>query len=165
MKATTAPPKTTEEVQQPTTWIARVNLGRQMRDAGEKMFADALRERLDKVGEARWLKECESEWGWSRTTAYPHLDPELLQKDRDRQAAPRSDARNIELRPLDEIAGREPKDKRFTRKSSNEDASHNQTGNGRSAAPSSTATARYATGPVARARITDASGLMPEWPR
>lgn len=95
MKATTAPPKTTEEFQQPTTWIARVNLGRQMRDAGEKMIADALRERLDKVGEARWLVEVDKEWGWSRTTAYRHLNPELLQKDRDRAAA-RYENRNIE---------------------------------------------------------------------
>lgn len=88
--------KTIEVAQRPTTWIARVNLGRQMRDSGEKMVADALRERLDKVGEATWLKEVEREWGWSRTTAYNHLNPELLQKDRARAAARRSDSLNID---------------------------------------------------------------------
>jgi hypothetical protein len=78
---TTTPQSAVE--QQPTTWIGRVNLGRQMRDAGEKMVADALRERLDKVGETRWLKECESEWGWSRSTAYRHLNPAQMEAARE----------------------------------------------------------------------------------
>jgi len=78
------------------SWVARVNQGLTMRATGEAMIAKALRERLDQVGEARWLLECEAEWGWSRTTAYNHLNPELLQKDRDRAAAARrSDRLNI----------------------------------------------------------------------
>jgi hypothetical protein len=93
MKTTT--PQSAVE-QQPTTWIGRVNLGRQMRTNGEQIIAKALQERLDKVGEATWLKECESEWGWARTTAYNHLNPELLEKDRARAAARRSDRLNIE---------------------------------------------------------------------
>jgi len=97
--------KTFEEIKKPTTWIARVNLGRQMRDAGEKMVADALRERLNKVGEAKWLVEVEREWGWSRTTAYRHLNPELLQKDRDRAKA-RYENRNAPLATVEDLQRR-----------------------------------------------------------
>lgn len=78
-----------------TSWISRVNTGIRMRETGEQMVATALRERLNKVGEAEWLKECEREWGWSRTSAYRHLNPELLQKDRERMKEVRSDRRNI----------------------------------------------------------------------
>ena len=103
MKSTTARPL---EVQQPTTWIGRVNLGRRMRDAGEKMVADALRERLDKVGEVLWLKECEAEWGWSRTTAYRHLNPDQMEKARVATQEARANVPTVgtsEARPLEEI--------------------------------------------------------------
>ena len=81
-ETTTAPPL---EEQQPTTWIARVNLGRQMREAGEKMIADALAERRAFLkDDDLFFKECEDAFGWARSTVYNHLKVENLQKDRDR---------------------------------------------------------------------------------
>ncbi len=70
-----------------SSWILRVNAGLKLRGESEAVIAAALRERLDQVGEAAWLQDCEREWGWSRTTCYRHLNPELLQKDRDRAKA------------------------------------------------------------------------------
>jgi hypothetical protein len=83
--------KTTAVEQQPTTWIARVNLGRQMREAGEQMIADALRERRKSLdNDDLFFQECETAFGWARSTVYNHLKVENLQKDRDRSKERRS---------------------------------------------------------------------------
>jgi hypothetical protein len=55
----------------------------------ERELAGVLREHLDEVGETAWLEWCAKHWGWGRSTAYLHLDPEQLQakrkRDRNRQ--------------------------------------------------------------------------------
>jgi len=81
-------------------WGRQVNTGLQMKRAGEEMVAKALRARLDKVGEKEWLQECEDEWGWGRTQAYAHLNPELLAKARERVAEARSYSTNAAPRQV-----------------------------------------------------------------
>lgn len=64
---------------------SRVTLGLKLKSQGEEMVARALREKLDKVGQSEWLTWCKDCWGWGRRQAYAHLNPEQLQKDRDRK--------------------------------------------------------------------------------
>lgn|SRR5262249_20067432 len=54
------------------------------RDKVEAEIAAVLREHLDEVGEAAWLAWCAKEFGWKRRAAYNHLNPEQLQRDRER---------------------------------------------------------------------------------
>jgi len=61
---------------------ALLEIGR-MGDEAYAKVAVLLRKELDAIGETKWLKWCEREFGWKRTAAYRHLNPELLQKDRD----------------------------------------------------------------------------------
>lgn len=78
---------------------ARVRLGLKLREQGEQMIADALQEKLDAAGEEAWLFWCKEEFGWGRSAAYRHLNPESLKADREaasqrrdsRDAAPRQD--------------------------------------------------------------------------
>ena len=72
-----------EEAQ--TTIEGRVRLGLEMKAAGEQMVAAAVQEKLTEVGEEKWLAWCRKEWGWSRGQAYKHLNPEQLEKDRQRK--------------------------------------------------------------------------------
>jgi len=76
-----------------TSWIARVNAGLKKRADGEREIAAALKERLDQVGEAAWLQQCEDEWGWSRATAYRHLNPEKMEASRATAKAQREAAK------------------------------------------------------------------------
>jgi hypothetical protein len=87
MKTTTAPPL---EVQQPSTWDARIRLGLQMRNAGEQMIAKALADRKAFLkNDDLFFRECEDLFGWSRSTVYKHLNPDNLGKDRERAQAAR----------------------------------------------------------------------------
>lgn len=88
-------------VQEQKSWVSQVNTGLQMKRAGGEMVAKALRVRLDKVGEKEWLQECKDEWGWGRTQAYAHLNPELLAKARERVAEARSYSTNAAPRQDD----------------------------------------------------------------
>lgn len=56
----------------------------------EAAMASALRIKLDRLGEKAWVEECQREMGWSRTTAYRHLNPELMKKNRAAAAAARA---------------------------------------------------------------------------
>jgi hypothetical protein len=53
------------------------------REACEQKVAAALRVKLDRLGETAWLAECEHEMGWSRRTAYRHLNPEQMEAARE----------------------------------------------------------------------------------
>ena len=48
------------------------------------------------VGESVWLEWCEREFGWKRRAAYNHLNPEQLQKARDRDEERRAQPVHIE---------------------------------------------------------------------
>lgn len=94
-----------EVLKQPTTWTARVNAGLKQRAEGEKLIADALRERLDKVGEALRLKECEAEGGWFHSAAYRHLNADQMEKARVATQEARANVPTVgtsEARPLEE---------------------------------------------------------------
>lgn len=52
------------------------------RDEGEREAAAILRKQLDTLGEAKWLAWCEREFGWARSTAYRHLNPEQMERQR-----------------------------------------------------------------------------------
>ena len=43
----------------------------------------ALRVKLTRFGEAKWLEEREREMGWSRSTAYRHLNPAQMEAARE----------------------------------------------------------------------------------
>lgn len=58
-----------------------------------KEEAAALRETLDAMGETAWLAWLLEERGWSRATAYRHLNPETLAKNAKGQAERRTSQR------------------------------------------------------------------------
>src|SRR5713226_9972273 len=62
---------------------SRVTRGLQMKEAGEQIIAQALREKKDTVGTEAWLAWCLEQWGWSRSTAYRHLDPKQMEAARE----------------------------------------------------------------------------------
>jgi hypothetical protein len=51
----------------------------------ETEIAKILRTHLREVGESDWLAWCRTNWGWARSTAYRHLNPEQVQKHRERE--------------------------------------------------------------------------------
>ena len=61
----------------------------------EAAMASALRIKLDRLGEKAWVEECKREMGWSRTTAYRHLNPELMEKNRAAAAAVRANVPTV----------------------------------------------------------------------
>src|SRR5947208_10071552 len=74
------------EVRESEARATRIHSLLKLRDKAEAEIAGVLREHLDAVGELAWLAWCEREFGWKRRQAYNHLNPEQLQKDRDRKA-------------------------------------------------------------------------------
>ena len=53
------------------------------RDQAEAEIARLLKLEKKKLGSTdRWLAWCAKEFGWSRPTAYKHLDPKQLERDR-----------------------------------------------------------------------------------
>lgn len=77
----------------------RVRALLQARDESEAKIAAILREGLDELGEAKWLEWCEKEFGWARRTAYRHLNPEQMEKDREDYRA-RAESRHIAPIPM-----------------------------------------------------------------
>ena len=69
----------------PSDWKTRAIAAVKRRDQNELEIAAALREGLEQLKETKWLAFCEQTWGWSRSTAYNHLNPALLAKDRARK--------------------------------------------------------------------------------
>jgi len=61
----------------------RVRALLQSRDKSEAEIAAILRKQLDVLGESDWLIWCETEFGWARSTAYRHLDPAQVEKERE----------------------------------------------------------------------------------
>jgi hypothetical protein len=61
----------------------------------EAAMASALRIKLNRLGEKAWVEECKREMGWSRTTAYRHLNPELMEKNRAAAAAARANVPTV----------------------------------------------------------------------
>jgi hypothetical protein len=104
----TTPPETS--VPHPTTdWITRATDAIKRRDQNEAEIAAALREGLDLLGKPKWLEECERTWGWARSTAYNHLNPKLLAKDRARtQAAAMSRDLDVIARELQAMGLKKP---------------------------------------------------------
>jgi hypothetical protein len=78
-----------QEVQAELSW-SQIREMAKMKGDLEIAMASALRIKLDRLGEKAWLEECQREMGWSRTTAYRHLDPELMKKNRAAAAAARA---------------------------------------------------------------------------
>jgi hypothetical protein len=56
----------------------------------EASIARALRLKKDRLGEKKWLEECEKHMGWGRSAAYMHLNPEQMEKNRKNAAEHRS---------------------------------------------------------------------------
>lgn len=60
----------------------------QLRGDMETSIARTLQLKLDRLGQKKWLEECEKEMGWGRTQAYAHLNPQGMAKDRARKSSP-----------------------------------------------------------------------------
>ena len=69
----------------------------------EHEVARCLRAMLDELGEKAWLEACEKEMGWGRTSAYKHLNPELLEKAREKATEVRSHSVNAAPRQSVEV--------------------------------------------------------------
>jgi hypothetical protein len=65
-----------------STRASRVRALLKDREKAEAEIADILREQLDDLGEKDWLVWCAEEFGWARSTAYRHLNPEQMEKKR-----------------------------------------------------------------------------------
>src|SRR5688572_15086100 len=85
------------------TRAARVRALLKDREKADEEIAAILREQLDDLGEAKWLAWCEQEFGWRRSTAYKHLNPEQIEADRKRKA--RANVRNSGHESGDDGAG------------------------------------------------------------
>lgn len=69
------------------------------RDEGEREAAAILSKQLKALGEAKWLEWCEREFGWKRSTAYRHLDPEGSEKARVDTAERRATSQQLRHEP------------------------------------------------------------------
>ena len=85
VKEITGPPAEIRHVHESEADASRISSLLTLKQEAEQEIAKILRKRLDADGEPKWLAWCEAQWGWSRPAAYKHLNPELL--DKDRQAA------------------------------------------------------------------------------
>jgi hypothetical protein len=65
------------------------------RDEADREIAKELREAKDDMGTERWLKWCAREFGWARSTAFARLDPEQIEKHRERQRGRQERVRNL----------------------------------------------------------------------
>ncbi len=105
--------KTTKKSSKSTasSWVVQVNRGLALRAEGEAIIAKALRERLDQVGEAVWLQQCEREWGWSRSTCYRHLEPKQMEAARAHTCEQREAAKvpTVGTSPIAEKPDRKPR--------------------------------------------------------
>ncbi len=84
-----------EEVRESEVRASRIHSLLKLRDKAEAEISAVLREHLDEVGETAWLAWCEREFGWKRRASYNHLNPEQLQKARDRDEERRAQSVHI----------------------------------------------------------------------
>lgn len=74
----------------------RIRILLKSREESDAEIASLLREQLDGMGEGKWLAWCELEFGWSRTTAYRHLNPKLQERAKQSQAERRANVPTLE---------------------------------------------------------------------
>lgn len=75
------------------------------RDNAEKEIAEILREQLDELGERNWLAWCGEEFGWARSTAYRHLSPEQVERERENSRTRAATSRTTRHEPAQSPRG------------------------------------------------------------
>lgn len=87
-----------------TTRATRIRTILKERAEGEAEVAALLREELDELGEVNWLAWCDNEFGWARSTAYRHLNPQGLERERENDTGRRAMSRQPRHEPREDEA-------------------------------------------------------------